>query len=224
MHRARCNLLLLLIFVFMLSGCGGKPGVTVSEYSTYSGTDPTGRSFSFEYPKDWTVEEMSLADTDPSDTRFTSAEAVLFFGSGNPQSGVPLLILWMVPSSPALPSLGSYEAFTESDRDVETAPNSGAEGRLVKDPWTTTEVAGLTANEMKISYNTRIPLEIYTPTNEAGVEIYTRYAGNIISLINKWAVFRKENVFYDLRLVVTGDKYVTYHDSVYIHAKDTFKF
>lgn len=184
-------------------------------YKIYSGTDPSGQKFSFEYPEDWIVSEEVLTSD------WNSGTWIMFEGAGDWQTGVPVLSLWIVPKSGTLTDEASYNAAAYSDRNVASAGDTGP--GLISESFFDVFIplVGITAESWRITYRTRLPLgRIWT---EGDLEYHALMVGDLVSAESEWIVFQKGNYLYDLNFAAVGDK-VTSREAAYIHAKDTFKF
>lgn len=214
-------LILITLFAFIIYSCGQQQEVTptpeeegvTTGYKLYSGTGPSGQKFSFEYPETWTTSQETLTSS------WEAGTWIMFKGSGDWQTGVPILSLWIVPKSETLTDEASYNAEAYSDRNVSYEADNTGPG-LISEASTIETVAGLTAEGWRIIYRTRLPLgRIYT---SGEVEYDDLMAGSLVTAESEWIVFQKGSYLYDLNFEVVGDK-ITYR-SAYLHAKQTFKF
>ncbi|OGC13127.1 hypothetical protein A3D23_00485 [candidate division WOR-1 bacterium RIFCSPHIGHO2_02_FULL_53_26] len=185
---------------------------TAAGYKVYSGTDPGGRAFSFEYPDGWTASEETLTSS------WNSGKWIMFKGPGDWQTGGPVLSLWIAHKEGTLTDEASYKAAAYSDRNV--SPTGGAGPGLISEAATTETVAGLTAEGWRINYRTQLPIgRIY----EVGdIEYDDLMAGELVTAESEWRVFEKGDYVYDLNFAAIGDKLSS--REAYLHAINTFRF
>lgn len=181
-------------------------------YKIYSGLDPGGQNFSFEYPENWTVSEETLTED------WNYGQWINFCGPGDWQTSVPVLSLWIVPMTGALASETAYLTAVYDDRNVEVAVGEGV-GEL-SDEITEETIAGLTAKGHRIQQRT---IKIFGYAGPDGTEeTCAMYKSEHATAESEWRAFSKGNYIYDLGFVAIGEK-ITSREA-FLHALNTFRF
>lgn len=226
-------LILAVLVVFGVYSCGQQeapaPATTTTTtttsttttitpgYAVYSGTDPSGQKFSFEYLETWTTSQETLTSSWGEGGTW-----IMFKGPGNWETGVPVLSLWIVPKDGTLTDEASYNAEAYSDRNVFYEADNTGPGLILESSTTETVTnLSLTAEGWRITYRTRLPLGRIYPDGD--LEIHELMAGELVTAESEWLVFQKGNCLYDLNFEAVGAG-LSSREAAYLHARSTFRF